>query len=897
MRRAAIAAFRFALGAAPSAARAEAVPGASASAESARRALALDRDARRAGSRGFVASRAASRERPERAFGGERAGGEGRDRGRGGRGPGGRGGGRGPGGRGHGDAGARGAPRDRDASAARGTAKRPPKRPPPSGTARALPSRFAGLEEDGEEDATRARAGLARAGLARAGPASESPPASASSRSSSQPPAPAAAPRVVSLTAGITIAALARKLGVPAERVERTLADLGETPASDQEAIASAELVELVALELVDDAAVRVEVADADASKPSSKTSDPPRRAVVAVMGHVDHGKTTLLDTLRRTSVAATEAGGITQHVGAFVVPLFSPGDEDTKNGEENDSTHTGASSSLTFLDTPGHAAFSAMRKRGASVTDVAVLVCAADDGVMPQTLEAAAHIRAANCAFVVALTKCDAPGADPARVRDQLVASGIRLDSVPGGDVQSVEVSAKTGQGMEDLRMALSLEAEALNLTAPVEDAEALGTVLEARLDPGRGVVIHGLLRRGRLRVGDFVVAGCAYGRVRRLVGADGRDACEVKGVGPSEPFELAGLRRAPDAGDQVAFASTEARARRVADARARRREEARRGALDASLTPGTRHTQYELEHTHAPAGERGKAASRKMAVKSRLRASGVGAREGRESGLAEDELRRADAELGARAPADSEGASGYYSSTSSSVPRALCAIVKADAQGTAEAVRDSLLGLGTGAVGVRVVYLGVGPVTASDVALAAAVGGPVLAFNVREVSNEVEKLARAEGVTVVNRRVIYHLLDAAGDMLAGLAPERRVEEIAGEAEVRRVFDLSDRRGNKADIVAGCVVNRGTLDGDAKFRVVRDGRAVHEGLLDCASIRRHRSETRTVGKGGECGVSLEGFDDVRPGDQIQCVTFVMKRAKVEKVDTGGSRVVEEDSG
>ena len=179
----------------------------------------------------------------------------------------------------------------------------------------------------------------------------------------------------------------------------------------------------------------------------------------------------------------------------------------------------------------------------------------------MPQTLEAAAHIRAANCAFVVALTKCDAPGADPARVRDQLVASGIRLDSVPGGDVQSVEVSAKTGQGMEDLRMALSLEAEALNLTAPVEDAEALGTVLEARLDPGRGVVIHGLLRRGRLRVGDFVVAGCAYGRVRRLVGADGRDACEVKGVGPSEPFELAGLRRAPDAGDQVAFASTEAR------------------------------------------------------------------------------------------------------------------------------------------------------------------------------------------------------------------------------------------------------------------------------------------------------------------------------------------------
>jgi translation initiation factor IF-2 len=287
-----------------------------------------------------------------------------------------------------------------------------------------------------------------------------------------------------------------------------------------------------------------------------------------------------------------------------------------------------------------------------------------------------------------------------------------------------------------------------------------------------------------------------------------------------------------------------------------------------DAAAAPRV----YELEHTHAPSGERGKAAAKKAAAKSKLRASGVGARESVESGLLEDEL---GSDIGVEKQKSS----------------ALCCIVKADVQGTAEAVRDSLLSLSTDTVGVKVVYQGTGAVTESDVSLAAAVGGVVLAFNVKHGA-ETEKLAKMENVTVIRRTVIYHLLDAVGEMLGGLAPETLVEEVYGEAEVRQVFDLSDRRGNKADIVAGCVVNKGSLDGDEKFRVLRGGVSLHEGLLDASSIRRHKSEVRAVGKGTDCGVNLGAFTDIKAGDIVQCVRFVKRKAIVEKIETGGSRVV-----
>ena len=531
-----------------------------------------------------------------------------------------------------------------------------------------------------------------------------------------------------------------------------------------------------------------------------------------------------------------------------------------------------GGGGELTFLDTPGHAAFSAMRRRGASVTDVAVLVCAADDGVMPQTREAAAHILAANCKFVVAITKCDRDGADPSRVRDELHAMGIALES-HGGDVQCVEVSAMTGQGMEDLEMALFLEAEALDLTAPNDTGtDGAGTVLEARLDKGQGAVVSGLLRRGVLAVGDDVVAGAAFGRVRRLRGADGR---ELNYVGPSDPFELTGLRAMPAAGDPIQRVVSEERARRVAAAREARAAAAAAAADGVFGAPRV----FDLEHTHAPSGERGKAAARKAAAKSKLRASGVGAREGAASGLLEDEM---------RSGAFGEDGSGVVTALRANT---LCCVVKADVQGTAEAVRDALLSLSTERVGVKVVYQGTGAVTESDVSLAGAVGGVVLAFNVKHGA-ETEKLAKAENVLVVRRTVIYHLLDAVGEMLGGLAPETLEEEVCGEAEVRQVFDLSTRRGNKANTVAGCVVHRGSLDGDEKFRVLRGGAAAHDGLLDAASIRRHRLEVRVVGKGTDCGLNLAGFEDIRAGDIVQCVRFVKKKAAVEKVQSGGSRVV-----
>ena len=763
-----------------------------------------------------------------------------------------------------------------------GTGKKPFKK----GTAaKGLPDRFAGLLEDERDDGdatettTNVSALSNRAASSSSSSSDErtkrgmtndskaafsdddSNDSKAALRSSRSPP--------MELAANATVAELAKRLSAKPERVERILAELGEPVASAEDAVGSADLVELVALEL---GAENVKVVDAPKSKSAhrkgasssassarvddgaSENADPPRRAVVAVMGHVDHGKTTLLDALRSSSVAAGEAGGITQHIGAFVVPLRSGG-------------------ALTFLDTPGHAAFGAMRKRGASVTDVAVLVCAADDGVMPQTREAAAHIIAAECRYVVALTKCDAPGADPQRVRGELAAAGIPLES-SGGDVQSVEVSAVTGQGMEDLEMALFLEAEALGLTAPGRDegADGAGTVLEARLDKGEGAVVSGLLRRGALAVGDEVVAGATFGRVRRLRGADGR---ELDYVGPSDPFELTGLRAMPAAGDPIQRVVSEERARRVAAAR-----EARAAAAAAAADGGFGAPRvFDLEHTHAPSGERGKAAAKKTAAKSKLRASGVGAREGAASGLLEDEMR--------------SGAFGEDGSRKHSALRAntLCCVVKADVQGTAEAVRDALLSLSTERVGVKVVYQGTGAVTESDVSLAGAVGGVVLAFNVKHGA-ETEKLAKAENVLVVRRTVIYHLLDAVGEMLGGLAPETLEEEVCGEAEVRQVFDLSARRGNKANTVAGCVVHRGSLDGDEKFRVVRGGAVAHDGLLDAASIRRHRLEVRVVGKGTDCGLNLAGFEDIRAGDIVQCVRFVKKKAAVEKVQSGGSRVV-----
>jgi len=569
------------------------------------------------------------------------------------------------------------------------------------------------------------------------------------------------------------------------------------------------------------------------------------------VLGHVDHGKTTLLDSLRRTSVAAGEAGGITQHMGAFVVALPSGG------------------GSLTFLDTPGHAAFTAMRARGAACTDVCVLVVAADDGVMPQTVEALAHARAAGCPVVVALTKCDKHTAQPARVRRQLLELGLETEDV-GGTVQVVEVSALTGAGLTQLSEALLLEADALDLRDAGGDGE--GVVLEARLDRGHGPLATALLRTGTLTPGCVIVAGSHWGRVRALRDANGK---QLSQAGPSDPVEVAGLRSLPGAGDPIQVVASEERARRITTARAERA--AQRAAIAAG---GASPVQ---DSTTSPSGS---GASN--------RAIGGGAKAARRA------AREAE-----RAADSGEGGDGRAAEEEQ--PRELVLIIKADVQGTGEALRDAVQRLSSPVVRVRVLHCGVGPVSESDIDLAAACGAPILAFNVR-IGQLVDAAAKQAGVRIAAQRVIYHLLDDVGGMLTGLAPEHEAEEIAGEAEVLQLFvppapkksataSAGDGSASAASPpIAGCRVKTGSIHLGEQFRIVRGGMPLHEGLLPCRSIRRQRLDVQTVGKGTECGVLLGGVGapDLRPGDVLQCVRMVRVRARTEAVEGGGLRVTDE---
>ena len=591
----------------------------------------------------------------------------------------------------------------------------------------------------------------------------------------------------VDVAEGSTLVEFAKVLEMEVRDLETVLGSLGESLASSEDVVPT-DVMELVGLELDVDISVTPDP-NADAGHVVR------RRGVVAVMGHVDHGKTTLLDSLRKTSVAAGEAGGITQHIGAFVVEL------------------PGGHGSLTFLDTPGHAAFSAMRQRGATATDIAVLVVAADDGVMPQTREAAAHIQAAGVPMVVALTKIDRENAQPERVKGEIASMGIELEEY-GGNVQCVPISAITGQGLSELEECLVLEADSLGLKASLT-GKVNGVVLEAKLDKGQGPTATGLLSSGTLKIASHVVVGSQYGKVRSLRNAKSE---QLKDVGPAEPFELIGLKGVPSAGDTITMVESESRAKRISEARAQR----------------------------------------------------------------EAQMRGDNAPVQAQSEMDPEE-HGH-----------LNVIVKADVQGTAEAVRDAVLGLGSEAVGLKVVYMGVGAITESDISLSSAIGAPVLGFNVREPPNSLAKLAKQKGVRIVRHRVIYHLLDEVGEMLTGLAPMEEHEQIEGEANVVQIFDMSGTKGNNATIVAGCVVGQGAIKAGEKFRLIRDGVCLHEELLDCSSIRRHRLEVDSVGKGNDCGISLADVVDIRMGDIIQCVSIVRRPLRSVKIESGGARVVKE---
>lgn len=574
--------------------------------------------------------------------------------------------------------------------------------------------------------------------------------------------------REVEIPEQIVVADLAQKLAVKANVVIRELMKIG-TMATINQSIdrdTAALVVEELGHKAVFVAPREVAVEEELREKLAVATAEAlPRAPVVTVMGHVDHGKTSLLDYIRKTRVASGEAGGITQHIGAYHV--------DTPNG------------SITFLDTPGHAAFTAMRARGAKATDVVILVVAADDGVMPQTREAIEHARAAGVPLVVAINKIDKAGANPDQVLNELAG----LEVVPeewGGDTQCVRVSAHTGEGIEKLLEAVLLQAEVLELKAPVE-VPARGVVIEARLDRARGVVATLLVQAGTLRQGDFMLAGESIGKVRAMVGDAG---AAVDEVGPSMPVEVLGLDVPPQAGDEFYVTTDERKAREIVQLRQARAREERVARLQAA----------KLENVFA--GFEGKA--RKV----------------------------------------------------------LPIVIKADVRGSLEALVAALNDFSTDEVGVNIVSSGIGGLTESDIHLAVTTGAVVMGFNVR-ADAATRRLAEAEGVEIRYYSVIYNLLDDVKQALSGmLAPEIR-EEIVGIAEVREVF-----RSPKFGQVAGCLVVEGALHRNKPIRVLRDNVVIFSGELE--SLRRFKDDVSEVRAGTECGVGVKGYNDVRPGDQIE---------------------------
>ncbi|MHB8530637.1 MAG: translation initiation factor IF-2, partial [Caulobacteraceae bacterium] len=495
------------------------------------------------------------------------------------------------------------------------------------------------------------------------------------------------------------------------------------------------------------------------------------RPPVVTVMGHVDHGKTSLLDALRSTDVAAKEHGGITQHIGAYQVRL--------KDGER-----------VTFLDTPGHAAFSAMRARGANVTDIVILVVAADDGVMPQTVEAIQHAKAAGAPIIVAINKIDRPDADPTRVINELLQHEIVVESL-GGETQAVQVSALQKLGLDDLLDAILLQAQVLDLKGnPERTAE--GVVVEAKVDRGRGAVATVLVKRGTLKRGDIVVAGASAGRVRALLDEHGEPVDEA---GLSEPVEILGLDGAPDPGEPFAVVDTEARARELTDYRIRLKRE-------RSLTP-------------------------------------VGAG----GSLADMMAKLADNKV-------------------SELPL----LVKADVQGSAEAIVGAIDKLATEEVRARIILSGAGGINESDVMLAKGAGAPILGFNVR-ASKQARELAEREGVEIRYYAIIYDLIDDIRGVLSGmLAPVQR-ETFLGNAEVLQVFDIS-----KVGKIAGCRVAEGVVRKGARVRIVRQDVVVLE-LGTLQTLKRFKDEVNEVQSGQECGMAFQGFQDIKAGDSIECFT------------------------
>ena len=581
----------------------------------------------------------------------------------------------------------------------------------------------------------------------------------------------------VALPETITVADLAQKMSVKAAEVIKVMMKMGAMVTINQ--VIDQETAILVVEEmghkykLISSYALE-ESLSKDSANPQGELL--PRAPVVTIMGHVDHGKTSLLDYIRRTKVTSSEAGGITQHIGAYHV--------DTPKGM------------ITFLDTPGHAAFTAMRARGAKLTDIVILVVAADDGVMPQTVEAINHAQAAEVPIIVAVNKIDKPEADLDRVRNDLSKHNL-IPEEWGGDTMFVPISAKTGQNIDQFLDSILVQAEVLDLKAIV-DSPARGVVIESRLDKGRGAVASLLVQQGTLRKGDLVLAGFEYGRVRMLTDETGK---QVESAGPSIPVEILGLSSTPNAGDEFIAVEDERRAREVALFR------------------------------------QGKFREVKLAKQNAAKLENILQRMGDEK-----------------------------------TERTLNIVLKADVQGSAEALAQALSELSTAEVKVKIVSSAVGGISESDVNLALASNAIVIGFNVR-ANNEARKLIEAESVDLHYHSIIYDVINEVKRAISGfMAPEIQ-EKIVGLAEVREVF-----RSSKLGAIAGCMVLEGMVRRNNPIRVLRDNVVVFEGALE--SLRRFKEDVSEVRSGMECGIGVKSYNDIKPGDQIEVFEKVeVKRA------------------
>jgi translation initiation factor IF-2 len=582
--------------------------------------------------------------------------------------------------------------------------------------------------------------------------------------------------RDVQLPETIVVSELANRMAERGADVVKSLMKMGMMVTMNQ--AIDADTAELV-IEEFGHKAIRVSDADVEQVIDTVKDSDDnlvPRPPIVTIMGHVDHGKTSLLDALRKTNVVSGEAGGITQHIGAYQVKAA--------NGQM-----------ITFLDTPGHAAFTSMRSRGAQVTDIVILVVAADDAVMPQTIEAIAHAKAAKVPMIVAINKIDKYDADPQKVRTDLLQHEIVVEAM-SGDVQDVEVSAKTGLGLDELLEAISLQAEVLELRANPNRA-AQGAVIEAKLDVGRGPVATVLVQNGTLRKGDIFVVGQQWGKVRALINDKGETIAEA---GPSSAVEVLGLSGTPSAGDTLNVVETEAQAREIADYREKATKD-KRAAVGAATT---------LE------------------------------------------------QLMAKAKADQSVAE-------------LPILIKADVQGSAEAIVQAMEKIGNDEVRVRVLHSGVGAITDTDVSLAEASKAPIIGFNVR--ANAMARAsATQKGVEIRYYSIIYDLVDDIKKAASGLLKAEVRETFIGYAKILEVFKVSN-----VGKVAGCLVTEGVARRSAGVRLLRDNVVIHEGTLK--TLKRFKDEVKEVISGQECGMAFENYDDVRPNDVIE----IFERQEIER--------------